>query len=303
MGRGIERRYHLFSSDWAEHLNNSKQTILNAIQYAHAQGKNISIVVLGVGQGYDVPFKEIKEKFSKRLFVDADPVALRRWSKQGEHTFHVELSAVIDLWTKEVSSFLSSRPKWDTVLTYLKDIPEKYPPPDRFQSSEINKGEVIISLNLLSQIPIVWQDILEKLLVRSFGCSTLQTKEEEWLQAFVPSASALVQAHLKQLKNSGAAVLCIITDLEYASFPGAVTIPELSWEGDWKILSEVKTMELQPALYGVEMEGGDFIQRYLNGFKCHASNSWLWKIVPRKNRSAPAPLVHRVGGFILFREV
>ena len=155
----------------------------------------------------------------------------------------------------------------------------------------------VVSLNLLSQIPVVWQDILEEILFARFGKTVVQTKEQQWLRAFSGGARWLVQQHLELLAKSRAENILVISDLEYLSYDGLDPFPQhgaplpVRWDGEWQGEQGIQ-YTLCPALFGLDLE-----KQLPPGYSLAWKESWLWHIAPLGLENKQQGTIHRVGCF------
>jgi hypothetical protein len=170
-------------SAWKPHLEKSKATIRNAIEHCQQRRK---AVILGSGMLYDVPVEELSTAFREVLLVDiVHPLEnslptlryknLRRVTVDvtgtAEHVFRVAKLPGAILQQTEPSLFL--------------DDPEV---------------DLVVSLNLLSQLPVIPTTYLERIGVHPV----------EAIEAF---ARHLVASHLAYLQRF-ACTVTLITDVE-----------------------------------------------------------------------------------------
>jgi len=335
-GVALARRHKKLEKYWRSHLEASKaaqaewvKSISTQLQKSsnknsHADIAQRRLLVLGAGHLKDLNISSLKQVFSALTFVDVDPVSVTTWKKTMVANPDLQISweirdvsEVLIFW-RDVLEKLPKHTPWHQMLQSIRKLELRIKAVS-FSSSASSQPSGILSLNLLSQIVVGWQNILESLLISRFGARFVRDNEDEWLQAFLPSAQELVKQHLAALNSSGAEDLLLITDIEYANYKGRVnfslkpesTLP-LSFaateESKWTISKEDKSLsyELTPALYGIDLEKKAVIDAAFCNYEVTAQNTWLWHIQPQGceqvRNSAAHGLIHRVGAFALKRQ-
>ena len=178
-GLSSESSFAQAGSYWSEHLANCRRE-QEALANSFSQAEQASLFVLGAGRLYDFADKSLAEAFSKISFFDADPHCLPYWQKfaskyrQNCSCSYVtgDVSQVLFYWYRglleELSTLLKGQlpnleDKWPLVLEAIEQIPQRDVIDDALDASsflERESPEAIISLNLISQIPIVWREIV-----------------------------------------------------------------------------------------------------------------------------------------------
>ena len=280
-GLGIERRYRNYGKlDWAPHLEKCKE-----LQSQLPDGKSLS--VLGAGRLYDVNLQALASKFPLIRLIDADPLCLAKWKRETRNlpsSFEfkiVEVTGLILNWKRAFYKFLSEENvSLEKSLSYLETLQN-----NSFETSateDIFNSECLISLNLLSQIPLAWQVQVEKILIKFYGKKAVSEAEDEWLLALQASANYLTKKHLSDLQTSGAKNILLITDTEYVHYKSDSPTPSLepiSWDNHWIADDSITKREHIPALFGLDIEDENLL-KYLKGYELKANNSWSWNIVP-----------------------
>ncbi len=153
----------------------------------------------------------LSQSFKRLWLIDADPLSVPSWRSITAPVRWdlADLSGVLKLWTKTIEATTGS---WETFLKTIEALPR--PEAAYFPV----QADGVVSLNLLGQIPVVWQDILEVILLARFGKTFVQTREPQWLRAFSNGVRWLVEQHLELLTKSRAENILIISDLEYLSY-------------------------------------------------------------------------------------
>ncbi|MCB0345012.1 MAG: hypothetical protein KDD66_07835 [Bdellovibrionales bacterium] len=264
-GLAIERRRKRLAQFWDPHLENSKNFQKSCIK-SGAQGE--SLAVLGAGRLYDVALEDLADAFTDISLFDADPQCLRYWKRaskmlppHSQFSFHIgDITCVLLPRLHALRSHLSKSESWDQALDYLAASPDlQMTPPSAFLSHD--EFDAVLSINLLSQLPVYWQHIVETELKTTFGAKHVLQNEEHWLAAFIPSAKSLVEQHLRDLRASGARFILVITDYRYEHYYRDDSGNEVTEQIDallgHEILDQLALQELFPnydAQYGAEWD-------------------------------------------------
>ena len=157
----------------------------------------------------------------------------------------------------------------------------------------------LLSLNILSQLEVGWQESIEPLLKKRFGGRFVHQHEQEWLQAIRPSSRVLAEQHLVALEASRAVDILLITDAEYVDYTGRKysvnkwEAPPLTWsEKGWKADAAVE-FEVTPALEGLVIDR-DSLNRWMPSYQVQWRESWLWHISPYGTEPIDHGQLHRV---------
>ncbi len=265
MGRGIERRATKMAAYWGPHLERSKQ----AQQRWASASTGREVAILGAGRLMDVDLDALGKSHKTLWLIDADPISVTTWRNLQTPVRWdlVDVSGVQKSWTRIMERTTGS---WQKFLDAIESLPC---PAHCFFLAE---ADGVISLNLLSQIPVVWQDILEEILNSRFGHDFVAKREQQWLSAFAPKAKWLVEQHLTMLASSRANNILIITDLEYGRY-----------------LDLIANAEYFSALYGIDL--GCNPTALLPGYTLDWTAGWDWHISPLGLESKKQGTVHKVG--------
>lgn len=314
MGLGIERRSERFSSAWEPHFKSSKT---QQARWAETVSGKL-LAVLGAGRLFDFE-KALVDKFSGIDLIDADPLCQRNWRglrrtfpKTAFGFYELELTGALSDWSVEAMRAFR-RAEWKQALQTLEKLRPPSPSPFAGYLRD-RRPDAILSLNVLSQLPVMWQDLLEIALVRRFGREQVKEREQEWLAAFAPSARVLVREHLGDLASADASEILILTDVEYLYYSllsdGGAALDELPFEwrdgdngGNWilKPAAEDSVGERwksecfrMDALYGVNVENAKLLEVLFPSHTATPMESWLWHIVPETEGRGTHGVVHRV---------
>lgn len=268
---------------WNPHLKSSK----NAQQRWASGCSGQEVAILGAGRLLDVAVDPLSQSFKRLWLIDADPLSVPSWrsSTAPVRWDLADLSGVLKLWTKTIEATTGS---WETFLKTIEALPR--PKAAYFPV----QADGVVSLNLLTQIPVVRQDILEEILLARFGKTFVQTREPQWLRAFSNGARWLVEQHLEFWAKSRAENILIISDLEYLSY-GLDPFPQHGaptsgrWDGEWHAEQGIR-YTLDPALFGLDLD-----KQLPPAYSLAWKESWLWHIAPLGLENKLHGTVHRVG--------
>ena len=283
-GLGIEQRARKLRKFWEPHLERSKAAQRRWI----AEGvEGADLAVLGAGRLLDFASDAMAARFRRFLMIDADPSCAKHWAALGVEVEPRigDLTGCADRWRNELRGFRGS---WVEMLDHVRQIAR---PTDRAMPFA---ADAVLSLNVMSQLPIGWQDTVEDYLERRFGAFQLRSNETEWLAAVEPGAKWIVEQHLAALVASHARSILLITDAEYAEYHGGPN--SVRWkDGVWNADAGLR-VEVTPAMYGLDPVAA------LRGYTLRWRDSWLWDISPAGVESATCGTVHRVAAFAFDRE-
>lgn len=189
---GIESRYSRCKQAWQPHLDNSKRVILEA-----AQGlkKHDSVIIFGAGSLHDVPLKELSEIFTEVHLVDIFflQAIINEIKRYHNVDFHeIDITGVLKK-TYEACSKTTIANELETLSSSI---------PKHFINDEF---DLVISLNLLSQLPMAIKNYFEKKAPLSIEPSALSNFN-----------TSIIKNHLSYLKSfaSKGSKLLLISDTE-----------------------------------------------------------------------------------------
>lgn len=180
----IESRYRRFKLDWDKHLNNSKEVIIQSLEMARA---NRRIVILGSGLLLDLPLSAISQKFEDVVLVDI--IHLPQIEEIVKVHDNVRLITVDITSTAERLFITKPRPN-----TYLPKEQPFFPECDE-------TCDMVISLNILSQLPII---------PRNYLVDKLGWKDDDKITNW---ENYLMNSHFQALSSLKCPV-CLISDWE-----------------------------------------------------------------------------------------
>jgi len=184
--------------------------------------------VLGAGRGYDFNLNAAQQQFQRILLVDADPSVRPSWNRLAKNSTTTidgciaDTSGVLEDWSElfslRVSHLKGEREeRFNAAVELIKEIPARLAPDPSYLPFDTTENQVILSLNILSQIPLAWQRVIEHNLRRNFGTAMIEEKENEWLEAYCYGGTLLIRQHLAQLRLLTHFLL--ITDETYSTSP------------------------------------------------------------------------------------
>ena len=282
-GLGIAEREKKLHKYWLPHLERTK-----AAQRRWAESLSGSdLAVLGAGRLFDFAADTLPARFKRLLLFDADPSCAERWHTLSGVQIEPligDLTGCIQHWQQDLDRFYGG---WDESLAHIAGIVQ---PADH---AMLFAADAVLSLNLMSQLPIAWQDCVEDYLSRKFGERNVAGKESEWLLAAEPGAQWIVEQHLASLAVSGAGSILLVTDVEYAEYRGGPN--SVRWnQGVWDADAGLR-VDVTPALYGLDPIA------LLPDYTLRWQESWLWDISPIGVESATCGTTHRVAAMAFDR--
>lgn len=299
-GLGIEERARRLHRYWSLHHNASR---LAQIEWMRTVPAGSSLTIIGAGRLRDAAWSELAAHFGSITLTDADPLAAHHWRRETKGREDVrfdvrDVTGVAERWRERIARDLP-RKDWDAALAWIRQahIGEASPP--------CIETDAVLSLNLLGQIPLWWQDAVEEALQKRFGRKRTHAGLDDWLGALEPSAGWIVEEHLRSLSPARHAL--VITDVEYVHYSGCprysastYSEPPAQWiQGKW--ISEISGFrcEVEPALYTFRPDLDEEWSRVLPSHRLAARDHWLWHLSPLGTESEPDGLLHRVGAYRL----
>lgn len=266
-GLGIAARFSRCKKFWQKHLDFTK-----FVQQQAAEGlTNPFIAVLGAGRLLDVNLDLLKDASEISLY-DADPSCLSVWKRKlifnkANKNFYVnDLTEVLDLWSAKLEIFLQENKPNDTkLISFLNSLSA----PELTLQAQY---DLIISVNLLSQIIVIWRDIATSLL-EDFAWA--KTNERGQFKdpiniALENSKRKLEIQHLNMLNQSKAKRIALIYDTHFFAYEQNHPI----WDVENAVISSPEVS--------------------LSNFKLAFRDSWLWHLAPQGIEYQDYGLIHQV---------
>lgn len=210
MGMGIEARYQRCKKYWNKHLELSRQFQIDALARV---GPGVRVAVLGAGRLLDVPHEFLHAGEYKVELFDADPGCARVWQRYGlSGLSEFDLSANFLNFSKCVQNALEARESSIEKLAIALSSLEL--------SAPILPGapfDVVISLNLLSQIPLYFHDYLDRSLENTIGVGSDQDGNfpKPLSEIWCVLAERLQRQHQELIAQSTKRLQVIITDRSF----------------------------------------------------------------------------------------
>ena len=173
----IMSRYRRCRKDWSNHTSKTRQTISKAIEKCSG---NSRAIIFGAGLGHDLPVRELLAHFAEVLLVDVVHTLPIRWVALRNRK--------VKLVTHDISESLDNIYKGELRVRA----------PERFLDTK--SANLIVSLNLLSQLPTLPTHYLEKV----YRVNDIELER---------LAKKLIEAHLSYLRQFSG-VVCLVTDLD-----------------------------------------------------------------------------------------
>lgn len=284
MGLGIESRHQRCRSYWSKHLEFCKKFQSEAL--TDIATKSASCTVLGAGRLLDLNVDLISKKSVLISLYDADPSCKSTWKATfknfyGQTNFRIQdLTGILDEWTLELKDFLiSNHPQDSALVNFLANLKLKSAP-------QLEASDIVISLNILSQIPVYWRDRVHSLVKNYWsiitnpdGCYASKRLQE----ALEATFRLLQEQHLELLSNSQSKKIILITDEEWFYY----TQDQSEWQSE------------QALWFGPDLK--NYLAKQLPNYKTTKNESWLWHLAPQFVEQADYGVIHRVQAFALDR--
>lgn len=292
-GLGLERRAQYLSVFWSDHFSRSR-----AVQTRWAQtASGDTLTVLGAGPLFDFNGNALTPRFKRFRLVDANPAVQALWEQLNTpvEPLIIDITNCLSAWSHAVEACKAG---WTETLKVVEQVGVAPIP------AYVAAGDAILSLNVLSQLEVGWQESVERLLQKRFGSAFVLKHEQEWLKAARLGSQCLIEQHLASLEDSRANHILLITDVEYVDYtgrqyqPNRFEPPPASWsENHWTPDSGIE-FEVIPALEGVTLTP-DTLTRWLPSYYLDWHSTWLWHIAPHGTEAVPYGKIHRVAAFSL----
>lgn len=274
MGYGIEARYRRCREQWAAHLRLSREFSVQSFSALPAGG---ALAILGAGRLLDVDAAALLSRFDALHLFDADPGVLPAWRalrrRYGARRvqFHLgDLTAALDDWSAVLRAALGRRTDEDAAAAVLAGLPPCAAIP-------LDGFAAILSLNVLSQIPVYWRDrVIDRLQASGTPISSSGEYGPALQAALTASLRRLQEEAIGVLRRSRARRVVLLTDTDFFYYR-----PESSpWQQE-------RALYLDP------------IAALAPIYTVSRSDSWLWHIAPAGVEQPDWGAIHRVGAWDL----
>lgn len=274
MGLGIEARHARCKRFWAPHLECCTQFQQNCID------KNLnlsrSIAILGSGALLDVDWEYLTSKFERIDCYDANPLAYKSWSKLSKRSKRVpgefilgDLSGAMERWSQSLHAALAKEGSGEIKDHQIADILGQLTLPEPTLGK---RYDVVLSLNIMSQIPLYWRDRVSSTLLKvcrrdsdpngNYSLSINKALEKNF--------ALLQEQHCAMLSKAARHGIILITDREWLYYQRSHSpwLPERSLYYD-----------PQRCFSGLEQVGAD---------------QWFWHIAPQGLEQQEYGVIHDV---------
>ena len=189
----LEARFQRCQMAWEAHLEQTKSVITDAVNATSHRNK---VVVLGCGILSDIPIKTLSESFETVVLVDV--CFLEQTRKNARPYTNIE-------WREcDITGVAHPLYAWATKSPDTDDVPVPSIP----RGLSLDDADLVISANILSQLPLIPTAFLRK---------TPTRLREDTLSKF---SRDIVQSHLAFLETCPGTV-CLITEIERQFRDGA----------------------------------------------------------------------------------
>ena len=184
----MRERYRRNKASWQPHLENTRRFILSA---AENSAKNNRITILGSGLLLDVPLKELSGLFKEIILADIIHLPeTRKTAKKFKNVRPIEFDA----------SGISER-IFMNISEGAMELPESEP------HLPENEADLVVSLNLLSQLPVVPHAYALKKIAHLDKNGATEDEIIDWCRR-------IIESHVSWLKSLPCPI-CLISDHEF----------------------------------------------------------------------------------------
>jgi len=275
MGLGISARYARCESYWRRHLDNSKNFQLAAIErLCDTSDWGGRIAVLGSGRLFDVPLRELLPNSKSIALYDADPSAilsnrLSVFQGRSKLSFHcTELTGSLQSWSDRLAAFLQAERSVRSIeklVEFIKTLKVENP-------VTLSGYDLVISLNLLSQIPLYWRDRVFSAIWKFWQLEIDEDScDPDLMQALNGVMQLLQRDHLRLIAAAASRKVVLITDSHFNYYQRD--------KSAWLVHD---ALLVNPA----EELQASFVPEH--------SKCWLWHIAPQGIEQESYGVIHRV---------
>jgi hypothetical protein len=258
-GLGIQERYRRCKPYWDPHLSLTKDFIAKTVSACRPG----SVTILGAGRLLDVPLESISDERRTVTFIDYDPSVKSSWDRAARQLstknvatrqHFLDVTGRLELWSERLNLLPRhcSAEHSSQLLEALASTPQQITSLEKLLADQ----DMIISLNLLSQIPLYWEDRVKAAL------SHLSTGDETILPETVNATLRrlmlmLQQEHLELLANSKAKNIIVVSDVLFHYYT-----------------QDCAHWQTEDALFLPS-------ELSLTNYRQHSRDRWLWHLAPQ----------------------
>ena len=270
MGVGIEARHQRCAPYWRMHLAYSRAFALSALK----SRRGGSLLVLGAGRLLDLDLQKMLQIFDSISLLDYDPSVLKFWKQKARslgaekrvHFIVKDVTGCLEPWTRTLQDAIRPQMPAGEVaeLLYNLDFPEL----------DIEKYDAVLSLNILSQLPLYFRDRVEALCKAASVVGAPSGFESAEVHSALQYLCGEIQKrHLELLHRSAMEDAVLIGDAQFFYYQ----IDKAHWQ-------------TEPALYFNE-------PLKLEHFELKLSDQWFWHIAPQGIEDADYGVLHDVRAY------
>ncbi|HEY8946503.1 MAG TPA: hypothetical protein VIM73_19765 [Polyangiaceae bacterium] len=216
---GITRIRDANKDTWREHANNNRQFVLRAAERA----AGARALVVGAGKLYDIPLRQLAERFEQLLLVDIDAAAM---AESVEHVgleprlrarlslFQADVTGITDVFIEKTRAALSLTGEAE-VYTALLEVLRGYrvdePPRLLPESAAAGPLDFVSSSMVLSQLAASLTGYVETQFARRFPASE-RSQSLEFQVALGQFTHRVQHAHVRSLL-AAAPVVALSSDI------------------------------------------------------------------------------------------
>lgn len=182
----LEARFHRCAHLWQPHLEKTKAVISDAVATVENKRK---VVVLGSGILADIPLRTLSENFETVVLQD---VCFLKSTLKYLHPF-----SNIVCQTRDITGITDPLHAWEQSGQHADHLPL----PTRPEHDDIAEADLVISANILSQLPLIPTTYLRR---------KRPELDEATLKMF---CQGIIQSHLAALDTCSGSK-CLITEIE-----------------------------------------------------------------------------------------
>ena len=266
-GWSIIYKGRVLKKEWSEHLRRTKQFLTNSLE------GGADLHVLGAGRLLDFPLKDLLERYQEIHLYDGDLGAVRYFKKLKKNFPKIE-PHLAEL-TGGLSKFRSKLDKFDSIDNLFSHL-EFADFVDLSKEINISPEGQVVSLNLLSQLPLGYRQVFERWILNRCGRKFHKEKEVGWLTEYNQLGQNIIRSHTKLLTGKNPRKVVLISDTEQIFYPTKLNclptpkeIP-FSWEVD---SGQIEPLEVTSSICGLDLNPDLF-----PGYKITKKDFWPWNL-------------------------
>ena len=306
-GLGLERRYERCSHYWAEHIDHCKNAQKKCLEELKALWPNkelLSLSIIGAGRLYDLDIGILREQTEKIFLQDADPLCSARWRSIFKADYVSSRCGISDITSVFEPWYLKIK-KSSGKISILEEFKKLSQSLNHSYSEMLLKHDLILSQNILSQIPIYFLETTKSAVQKSsLKDKLISPKQLDDL--YREAKQFFINQHLQSLNSSPAKMILLTTDVSSCEYvvdklysknevsPPPVLFREHSWSpnnlSDRNLLSASYQNLLEPVI-GPDLSE---LESIMTNYKATHTDTWTWHISPQGVDTREVGSVHLV---------